>query len=120
MLLKPDIETGEADPASARRVARKYALETRQHFQGRLRRICLYGSAARGDWSPESDIDILVLLDHVAGEDESWLVLKAMDLGLGKSGFLIQPLFMAESDFVRLLERERLFAIEVQREGINL
>ncbi|MDD5482779.1 MAG: nucleotidyltransferase domain-containing protein [Kiritimatiellae bacterium] len=120
MIAKTDIETGGTKLAEVRNLARQYALETREHFKNRLRRICLYGSAARGDWSPESDIDILVLLDHIAGDDERWLICRATELGVGGSGILIQPLFMAESDFARLLERERLFAIEVQREGMDL
>jgi len=120
MIVQTDNKTGEAKLERARSAARQYALETREHFKDRLRGLRLYGSAARGDWSPESDIDILVLLDQITGEDEDWLVRRAMDLGLGKSGFIIQPLFMTESDFARLVERERLFAIEVQREGMDL
>lgn len=120
MILKNDTEIGEVNLDRARSAARQYALETRDHFKNRLRRICLYGSAARGDWSPESDVDILVLLDRIASEDEHWLVHRAMALGLGGTGLLIQPLFMVESDFARLLDSERLFAIEVQREGVDL
>lgn len=34
-------------------------------FGDRLRGVVLYGSCARGDQTPESDIDIIVLLDTV-------------------------------------------------------
>ena len=115
-----EIKTTEGDLERARVVAREFAAEVRLHFGERLKAARLYGSAARGDWSAESDIDVLVLLDHVASEDEDWLIHRAFELGLGKNGLLLQPLFMTESDFVELLTRERLFALEVQREGIDL
>ena len=115
-----EIKTTEGDLERARVVAREFAAEVRLHFGERLKAARLYGSAARGDWSAESDIDVLVLLDHVASEDEDWLIHRAFGLGLGKSGLLLQPLFMTESDFVELLTRERLFALEAQREGLDL
>jgi len=114
------IKTAEGDLAQARVVAREFAAEVRLHFGERLKAARLYGSAARGDWSAESDIDVLVLLDHVESLDGDWLIHRAFELGLGKNGLLLQPLFMTESDFVELLTRERLFALEVQREGIDL
>lgn len=115
-----EIKTAEGDLERARVVAREFAAEVRSHFGERLKAVRLYGSAARGDWSAESDIDVLVLLDHVASADGDWLIHRAFELGLGKRGLLLQPLFMTESDFVELLTRERLFALEVQREGIDL
>ena len=36
-------------------------------FEHRLQGIVLYGSEARGDATPDSDVDVLVLLDHVRG-----------------------------------------------------
>lgn len=40
----------------------KSVLET--HYRSRLRGLVLFGSAARGEADPESDIDLLVLLDQ--------------------------------------------------------
>jgi len=104
----------------ARDVACRFAAAARRHFGTRLKTARLYGSAARGDWFAESDIDVLVLLDLVRSKDADWLIHRAYELGLRESGLLLQPLFMAESDFDELLKRERLFALEVQREGISL
>lgn len=38
-----------------------------QVFGHRLQSVVLYGSEARGDATPDSDVDVLVLLDHVRG-----------------------------------------------------
>ena len=115
-----EIKTAEGDLERARVVAREFAVEIRAHFGTRLKAVRLYGSAARGDWSSESDIDVLVLLDLVKSEDEDWLIHRAFELGLRQSGLLLQPLFMAEANFNELVARERLFAREVQRDGIDL
>ena len=118
----PALHNTNASPdiVLARSVARKYARAVKRHFGTRARQVRLYGSAARGDWTPESDIDVLVLLDHVASEDSEWLVHRAFTLGITQHDVLLQPLFMPEADFKKLLTRERLFALEVQREGIDL
>jgi len=106
--------------SEARETAGLYAEEIRRHFDKRLHSIRLYGSAARGDWTPDSDIDILVLLDSVSREDSDWLISRAVSLGILGSGFLIQPIFMSVADFDRLKARERRFAIEVEEQGIGL
>jgi len=115
-----EIKTAEGDLERARVVAREFAAEVRSHFGERLKAARLYGSAARGDWTTESDVDLLVLLDRVELADEDWLVSRALKRGLLGSGFMLQPLFMTESNFAELLARERLFALEVQRDGIDL
>ena len=104
----------------ARSVARQFAADARRHFGKRLKSVRLSGPAARGDWVPESDIDVLVLMDRVRPADEDWLIHRASLLGLHGSGLLLQPIFMTEVDFKKQLARELLFALEVQREGIEL
>jgi uncharacterized protein len=106
--------------AAARGVAVDYAADVRRHFGARLCRIRLYGSAARGDWTPESDIDVLVLLDRVSPADGDWLVNRAVKLGVLGSGFLLQPLFMSAVDFAHLESRERRFALDIGSEGVEL
>ena len=106
--------------AEVRETAVLYAEGTRRHFGKRLHSIRLYGSAARGDWTPDSDIDILVLLDAITSEDSDWLISRAVSLGVLGSGFLIQPVFMSVADFDRLKARERRFAAEVEEEGIDI
>jgi predicted nucleotidyltransferase len=116
----PDVHEVDAQLVEAQSVARRFAAELRAHFGGRLREVRLYGSAARGDWIPGSDIDVLVLLDRLGDTDGEWIVNRAVALGLMDSGLLLQPLFMAKADFDHLRQRERRFALEVEREGVLL
>lgn len=110
----------EGSIEEARELAKRYAGEVRTHFGKRLRGIRLYGSAARGDWMPGSDIDILIRLDCVSGRDSDWIVNRAVAMGLLGSGLLLQPLFLEEADFQKLRSRERRLAIEIEREGTDL
>jgi predicted nucleotidyltransferase len=104
----------------ARQVAQQYAGEVRTRFGDRVRGIWLYGSAARGDWCEESDIDVLVLLDVVSDADSDWLVKRAYRLGLMEKGLLLQPVMLTAAQFDRLVSRERRFALDVLREGVTL
>lgn len=57
-------------------IAAVVAENLRTLYRARLRRVLLYGSWARGDAHPESDIDLLVVLDRV---DSPWEELRRMD-----------------------------------------
>ena len=61
------------DPAE---VAAAVADDLRRLYGPRLRRVLLFGSWARGDAHPESDIDLLVVLDRVGSP---WDELRTMD-----------------------------------------
>ncbi|MFA5042801.1 MAG: hypothetical protein WC381_08085 [Kiritimatiellia bacterium] len=107
-----EIKATAGDLERARGAAREFAAKIRAHFGGL--------KAARGDWTAESGVDLLVLLDRVELADEDWLASRALKRGILGSGFMLQPLFMAEANFNELVARERLFAREVQRDGIDL
>lgn len=56
--------------AKIRDVMEIFAAEAKRIYESKLRGVILYGSCARGDFSDNSDIDVLVLLD-VPPEDIS-------------------------------------------------
>jgi len=95
-----------------------YARRVREHFGKRVRNVWLYGSAARGDWTTESDIDVLVLLYHEEEGDIEWLVETAYRMGLSEHGLLLQPVLLTTKEFDHLATRERRFARDVLRDGI--
>jgi Uncharacterised protein family (UPF0158)/Nucleotidyltransferase domain len=68
----PDLASG-FDPVE---IARAVAEDLRTLYGRRLRRVLLFGSWARGDAHPESDIDLLVVLDRV---ESPWQELRRMD-----------------------------------------
>ena len=95
-----------------------YAQQIRQHFGSRVRDVWLYGSAARGDWTSESDIDVLILLHDEEHGDVKWLVEKAYQLGLTENHLLLQPVLLTTAEFDHLAARERRFALDILKEGI--
>jgi predicted nucleotidyltransferase len=101
-----------------RSLFREYARMVRAHFGERVTGIWLYGSAARGDWTPASDIDVLVLLEREEAGDMEWLVATAYRIGLSDRHLLLQPVMLPQAEFDRLLDRERRFARDVLSEGI--
>ena len=104
----------------SRILAKEFAELAHAHFGDRVGRIVLYGSTARGDWSQESDIDVLVTLDEVSDSDGEWLVSRAFSLGVMGSGIVLQPVFMTEARFTEMRNRELRFAMDIISEGIPL
>jgi len=54
-----------AIPGQYKRLIEDYCFALEEHFGEKLSSICLFGSVARGKAKPESDIDILVLVDEL-------------------------------------------------------
>ena len=50
-------------PENMQNLIKQYVNEIKQIYGTHLRQIILYGSYARGDFRPDSDIDIMILLD---------------------------------------------------------
>ena len=106
--------------ATAREAARLLADDVRRQFGPRVRGIRLFGSEARGDWQATSDVDVLVLLDRVGDGDRDWISGRAVRRGVLDAGIPLAAITLAEEDLLRLRQRERLFAREVDREGVPL
>lgn len=67
--LEEAIPPASARPMDAIAIAKSVAIALRDAYGDRLIAVRLFGSWARGDAHPESDIDLLVVLDRV----DSWL-----------------------------------------------
>jgi Uncharacterised protein family (UPF0158)/Nucleotidyltransferase domain len=65
-------------------IAEAAAGDLRRLYGARLRGVLLFGSWARGDAHPESDIDLLVVLDEV---DSPWEELRRMDAILWRHSY---------------------------------
>jgi predicted nucleotidyltransferase len=104
--------------ADVRDLFHQYARLVREHFGERVRAIWLYGSAARGDWTVHSDVDVLVLLDREEAGEVEWLVATAYRIGLAERHLLLQPIMLTQAEFDNLIVRERRFACDILKEGI--
>ncbi len=104
--------SGPFDPFA---IAREVADDLRGLYGDRLKRVLLFGSWARGDAHPESDIDLLVILDRV---ESSWDERKRMDAVLWRHSFdndtVISALPVGEAD----LHSQRPVVIRAQAEGV--
>lgn len=104
-----------------RAVAESFAERVRARFGPRARSVIAFGSRARGDARPDSDLDLLVLLDAMSLADRNELSDLGYDLMLEKSlPFPVNPTVMTEQHFQWLSSLERLFPREIARDGIEL
>ena len=91
-------------------------------FPCEIQNIFLYGSYARGDYTPDSDVDIMILVKGIAPENlwryRSAITSKSSELGL-KYDLLIVPL-IKDSDIFNKYLNVLPFYQNVHREGIRI
>lgn len=85
-------------------------------YGGRLKGIYVFGSYARGDEDPESDVDVIVVLDRVEryGEEVSRTSALVSAVALAH-GLSVSRVFVSERDW---RERETTFLANVREEAI--
>ncbi|MCX6841335.1 MAG: nucleotidyltransferase domain-containing protein [candidate division WOR-3 bacterium] len=96
--------------------------QLRAKLQARLHlsRLVLFGSRARGDAAPDSDLDILVILNAVVDrEAEDYVNDSAWEVGLAH-GVVIVPVTVSRYDWEEGLLSSSLLAIAVKQEGITV
>ncbi|OHB56786.1 MAG: hypothetical protein A2173_04245 [Planctomycetes bacterium RBG_13_44_8b] len=92
----------------------KEALE--KIYGKRLRMVCLYGSAARGQLHQDSDIDIAVILDRITDRFEEYERISQIGSDMSLSyDTLVSFLLVSESDY-----QNGRFAVHriIKKEGI--
>lgn len=113
---RPDPHPPEIQgPFDAQGIARAVADDLKALYGERLRQVILYGSWARGDARPDSDIDLLIVLDRV---DDRWQERHVMSELLYKHSLandtVVSGLPVAESDFT---DSRRPVIVNARREG---
>ena len=91
------------------------AQDVKRHFPGHLNQVVIFGSQARGEASPESDWDCLLVFDKVTPEIKVELEQLAGQYLL-EQGLVLSCISVSQSDLERL--RFEPFLINAQKEGI--
>ena len=84
-----------------------------------LARLVLYGSRARGDAEPDSDIDVAVIVRDAGPRERDRILGAVADVEL-ESGVPLSTLILSLTDYSRLLKGERRLALDIEREGVEL
>lgn len=99
----------------------KYIEEIRKIYGSHLQKVILYGSYARGDFRPESDVDILILLDLSDIELKAYSQqLSYMTYDFNMDNDLdIKPIAKCETHFRKWLLNYPFYA-SIHKEGVVL
>jgi predicted nucleotidyltransferase len=105
--------------AAERRAVDAFCARVRVRFGARVHLLTLFGSRARGDAHPESDIDLCVVVDGLTWQErrEVWAI--AGDI-LSEHDVLVSALPMSTEHMNHLRARERAIAEDIAKDGIPL
>jgi predicted nucleotidyltransferase len=99
-------------------IATKIRKELEKLYGERLRGVYLYGSAARDQLTPDSDIDIAIVLDEIQSRFDEHERTSQLDSDVSlEYDTLVTFLLITEADF-----KEGLFTIHrvIKREGVSV
>ena len=88
-------------------------------FGQRLDGLLLFGSRARGQGHPESDLDVLVVERELSSAERREVGHFSGDL-LTRHGVLVAPLALSVAERDHLRARERRIIAEIDRDGVPL
>ena len=99
----------------------KYIIEIQKIYGNHLKKILLYGSYARGDYTPDSDIDIMILLDITDLQIKGYRHrLSDMTFDFNMDHNLdIKPIAKSEEHFMKWVKNYPFYA-NVNKEGVVL
>jgi len=84
-----------------------------------LHRLCVFGSRARGDADPDSDMDVLVELDALDRQARKQVAEDAWEVSL-RNGAVIVPVTVERREWEVGVQKSSLLAMAVARDGIEI
>jgi len=85
----------------------------------RLVKIVIFGSRARGDFDPESDTDIAIIVRGLSRELKYQILDTVAEIEM-KFVSPLSVIVFSENEFERLKKRERRIALDIEKEGVPL
>jgi predicted nucleotidyltransferase len=82
--------------------------------------LTLFGSYARGEARPDSDIDVVVVIDRVERASDRTLPMELAGDLIAACRVVITPIVLSVSELEFLRQREDLLAENLDREGIAI
>jgi uncharacterized protein len=92
----------------------------REHFGPELSHLVLFGSKARGDDGPDSDVDVLIVLGGKVTEKQRLAVSDIVYEVLESCGVFIQTVVLSKTEFEHPTGQLRWLTSFVREEGIAL
>jgi uncharacterized protein len=90
-----------------------------ERFPGLVQNLIIFGSKARGDAGPDSDLDILLIIRAGDWRLKDSLTLPGYDLAIGTD--IVPSILVCTSDeWIRLEEQESIFRDVVERDGVSV
>lgn len=99
----------------------QYISEIKKIYGSHLRKVILYGSYARGDFRPDSDVDIMILLDMSDIELKAFsqeLSYMTYDFNLDNN-LDIKPIAKSEKHFIKWIANYPFYS-NIDKEGVVL
>lgn len=96
-----------------------YAKLVRAELGQRVTQLAVFGSHARGEATPDSDVDVVIVVDDLTGAEGRRLAALAGDI-LTEHGVLISTFTASTARMAELRDRERLIAREIARDGVPI
>jgi predicted nucleotidyltransferase len=97
----------------------EFLAEVRSRFGADLHEVWLFGSRARGEGTPDSDLDLALIVTDAGRARRHEVYDIAFDVSL-RHGVQLAPTVLTERRLDELRQRERLFAADLDRDGIRL
>lgn len=99
----------------------EYAAAVREIYGEHLKQIILYGSYARGDYTKDSDIDIMLLVDLDEAEQDKFAdALSELDFEYNvKYGIWMMPIVKNKKSFLQWSDICQFYK-NIKEEGISL
>lgn len=105
--------------AYEKKLVTRIATELRRRFGKQIVRLCVFGSRARGDHGPESDFDILVVVDGKTPEIEHAIMSVFVDEEEGYD-IMLTPVIKDRKSFDLEKAHNSPFYQNIEKEGIPL